>query len=58
MEIHHRKEVLTLGDLILSVYDVCEEKKANVILWLAFNAGLVVLQGRQGLFNAPNTAEP
>jgi hypothetical protein len=45
--------VLTLGDFIMGVYNACDERDAAAIVWLAINAGLLVLHGdAAGMFTA------
>jgi hypothetical protein len=37
---------LTLGEFVVSVYDTCDARWAEVVVWVAFQAQFVVLQER------------
>jgi hypothetical protein len=46
MKINQRKNKLTFGDLVTTVYNACGKRKARGMLWLAVNAQLVEFRGR------------
>jgi len=40
-----RKEWLTLGGFIMSMYDLCDEHQAREIVWLAIRSRFVICPG-------------
>ncbi|HWN97231.1 MAG TPA: hypothetical protein VNT99_19525 [Methylomirabilota bacterium] len=42
-----RRKTLTLGDLIVSVYDVCGKQRAKGIIRLALNSHLIAFLGQR-----------
>ncbi|MDZ4401784.1 hypothetical protein [Prosthecobacter sp.] len=46
MNAYSKKNQLTLGEFVVSVYDTCDARWADVVVWFAIRAHLVVLQER------------
>ena len=45
MKADHRKKALTFGGLIVAVYDVCGNRRARGMVWLAVNARVIEFRG-------------
>jgi len=54
MKANHKKEGLTFGDLIETVYGVCGNRTARGIIRLAIDARVVVFREQRGVVDMLN----